>query len=93
MVSTTMDSKIAAWLAFRALRWLFWIALFAVCIYVRANRATIVTSLNQLPQSVELLIYSLGVGAVFAGFFELIMREKTGLERPKFGQLIPPVAK
>ena len=36
---------------------------------------------------------SLGVGAVFAGFFELIMREKTGLERPKFGQLIPPVAK
>jgi branched-subunit amino acid ABC-type transport system permease component len=88
-----MDSKITIWLGFRALRWICWIAFFAICIYVRVNRATIVTSLNQLPQSIELLIYTLGCAAVFAGFFELIMREKTGLDRPKFGQLIPQVAK
>jgi len=88
-----MDSKVAIWLGFRALRWICWIAFFAVCIYVRINRATIVTSLNQLPQSVELLIYVLGCAAVFAGFFELMLREKTGLGRPKFGELIPPVAK
>lgn len=88
-----MDSKIAIWLGFRAFRWICWIAFFAICAYVRINRATIVTSLNQLPQSLELLIYSLGCAAVFAGFFELIMREKTGLDRPKFGQLIPAVAK
>lgn len=88
-----MDSKVTIWLGFRALRWICWIAFFAICIYVRVNRATIVTSLNQLPQSLELLIYSLGCAAVFAGFFELMLREKTGLDRPKFGQLIPPVAK
>ena len=36
--SRTMDSKIAMWLAFRALRWICWIAFFAICIYVRINR-------------------------------------------------------
>jgi hypothetical protein len=88
-----MNSKIAIWLGFRALRWVCWIGFFAVCAYVRINRATIVTSLNQLPQSVEVLIYGLGCAAVFAGFFELMMREKTGLGRPALGQLIPPMAK
>jgi branched-subunit amino acid ABC-type transport system permease component len=93
MPSTVANAGIAVWLMARALRWLCWIAFFALCIYVRINRATIVTSLNQLPQSLELLIYSLGCAAVFAGFLELIMRERVGLERPRFGELIPPVAK
>jgi hypothetical protein len=91
MASAVSNAGIAVWLAARALRWLCWIAFFAICIYVRVNRASIVTSLNQLPQSLELLIYSLGCAAVFAGFLELIMRERIGLERPKFGELVPPV--
>jgi hypothetical protein len=29
--------------------------------------------------------------AIFAGFFELMMREKAALRRPSFGQLVPPI--
>jgi hypothetical protein len=75
------------WLSFRILRWLLWIAFLAYCFYVRVNRASILTSLNQLPQSVELILYSLAVAAVFMGFLELQMREKAGLARPAFGRM------
>ena len=35
-------------------------------------------------------MYSLGVAAVFAGFFELMIRERTGLPRPPFGRIALP---
>jgi hypothetical protein len=28
--------------------------------------------------------------AIFAGFLELMMRERAGFDRPMFGSLIPP---
>jgi hypothetical protein len=34
-------------------------------------------------------MFGLGVAAVFAGMLELMLRERTGLPRPKFGRLIP----
>ena len=88
--SNGMNAMVATWLFLRALRWLLWITFFVFSFYVRVNRATIVTSLNQLPQGIELLMYSLGVAAVFAGFFELMIRERTGLPRPPFGRIALP---
>jgi hypothetical protein len=89
---TPMKNTVAMWLFFRLLRWALWIAFFAYVFYVQLNRGTIVTTLNQLPLHVELLIYGLGVGAVFAGFFEMMMRERSGLARPAFGRMARPVS-
>ena len=79
-----MDGATLLWLFFRVLRWALWIAFCGYTLYVHLYRATIFTALNQLPNHVALTIYGLAVGAVFAGFFELMMREKAGLARPDF---------
>ena len=84
-----MMTRVAMWQGARALHWILWIAFFAFTFYVRANRATILTILNQLPQIIELTMYGLAVAAVFAGFLELVMRERAGLARPRFGRMTP----
>ncbi len=87
-----MNVMFATWLFFRALRWAFWIAFLGYCFFVFVNKETQVNSYGHLPLETETLIYALGLGTVFAGFLELMMREKAGLARPKFGRLIPPSA-
>ena len=78
---------VAIWLFFRGLRWLLWIAYFALSFYIWKNSATVLTSFGQLPQKLEVLIFGLGCGAVMVGFLELMMRERTGLPRPPFGRM------
>jgi hypothetical protein len=39
------------------------------------------------------LLFGPALIGVFAGFFELMMRKRAKLERPQFGQLIPPMVK
>ena len=82
-------TRVTMWQGARALHWILWIAFFAFCIYVRVNRASILTILQQLPQSVELTMYGLAVAAVFAGFLEMMMRERAGLARARFGRMTP----
>lgn len=82
-----MNLKIALWLFFRLLRWALWIWLIGYMFYVHTHRATILTTLNQLPLHVELTLYGLSVAAIFAGFFEMMTREWTGLPRPPFGRM------
>jgi hypothetical protein len=82
-----MNPKIALWLFFRLLRWALWIWLIGYMFYVHTHRATILTTLNQLPLHVELTLYGLSVAAIFAGFFEMMTREWTGLPRPPFGRM------
>ncbi len=77
------------WLILRALRWLFWIAFFAVSIYVMMYRESVVTGFGHLTLFFDLLLFGYALGAVFAGLLELMMREKAGLQRPSFGHLIP----
>jgi len=85
-----MNTAIAIWLFFRAVRWLSWIGLLGYCFYLASHGETELNSYGHLPFGTEMLIFALGSGAVFAGFLELMMRERTGLPRPSFGQLIPP---
>jgi hypothetical protein len=44
-------------------------------------------SFNRLLRTTEFWLFVLPNLAMFAGFFELMLRDKAGLPRPKFGQL------
>jgi len=45
---------------------------------------------GQLYHSTEAAMFGFALLAIFAGFFELMMRERAGFDRPTFGRLIPP---
>ena len=47
-------------------------------------------SFGQLLHSTEAAMYGFTLVAVFAGFLELMMRERAGFLRPTFGKLFPP---
>ncbi len=84
-----MNTKVALWLFVRALRWLAWIGFFAVAYYIYAYRAEAVTSFGQLKLHIEMLIFGTGFAVVFLGLIEMMTRERAGLRRPAFGELIP----
>ena len=85
-----MNPAIRTWLIFRALRWLLWIAFAIYNIEFLVHRANHVNTFGHLLRTTEACMFGLGVAAVFAGFFELMMRERAGIQAPEFGQLIPP---
>jgi hypothetical protein len=87
-----MNSAIAAWLFFRAMRWLSWIGFLAYSAHVWNYRQDHVTSLGHLQPMTETALFGFGVLSVFAGFFELMMRERAGLSRPKPLRLMAPKA-
>ena len=84
-----MDSKIAAWLFFRAVRWLSWIAFFGWSAYFHFDRAPHLNSFGHLLPHAEALWFGLATMAIFAGFFETMMRGRAGLAPPSFLQLMP----
>jgi hypothetical protein len=81
-----MKPAIAAWLFFRCLRWLLWLGAVAYGAEFVLNRDAHLTQFGHLLPTTEALMFGLPLGAVFAGFFELMMRERTGLPRPAFGR-------
>jgi hypothetical protein len=87
--SNSMNTKFALWLFVRALRWLAWIGFFAVAYYIHAYRAEVVTGFGQLKVHIEMLIFGTALAGVFLGLIEMMTRERAGLRRPAFGELIP----
>lgn len=87
-----MSAAIATWLFFRALRWASWIVFLGFSLYFAADQAPHLNSFGHLLPRVEAIMFGTSTLAVFAGFFELMMRERAGIARPKMGQLIPPKA-
>ena len=87
-----MNAKIALWLVLRALRWLAWITLLAWSAYFYSNRAPHLNSFGHLLPHAEIMLFGVGTAAVFLGFLEMMFRERAGVVRPSFGQLIPPKA-
>ena len=85
-----MNAAVAIWLVLRVSRWLCWIAFFAYTVHFVLNRQDHLNSFGHLLLGTEMALFGLGVMAVFAGFLELMMRERAGLARPSFGQLITP---
>ena len=76
-----------AYLFFRYARWLLWIAVLAYAAEYLLNPRDHLDSFNRLLRTTEFWLFTLPTLAMFAGFFELMMRDKAGLPRPKFGQL------
>ena len=87
-----MNLAVAAWAFFRLARWLCYLVFFAFSIYFLWNRAPHLNSFGHLLPYAEMLWFGLGNGAMFAGFLELMMRERAGLARPNALQLWPGYA-
>jgi hypothetical protein len=87
-----MTSAVLAWFFFRVVRWLSWIVFFAYGVYFVSDRSPHLNSFGQLLPSTEAVMFGSALCATFAGFLELMMRERAGLQRPNLGHLIPPRA-
>jgi len=81
-----MSVPVAAWLFFRCLRWLLCIAAAAYYIEYYVHSSDYQNSFGHILPTTELWMFALPLAAIFSGFFELMMREKTGLPRPAIGR-------
>jgi hypothetical protein len=81
-----MNAAIGTWLFFRILRWLLWLGSAAYYIEFFVHRPDHLNQFGNILITTEFWMFSLPVAAVFAGFFELMMRERTGLPRPPLGR-------
>jgi len=86
----SMNSVLATWLFMRAVRWVSLIVFLGWSMYFSWDRAPHFNNLGHLTATAEGMLFIPPLIAGFAAFLELMMREKAGLQRPKFGQLIPP---
>ncbi|MBX9826099.1 MAG: hypothetical protein K2Y27_14045 [Xanthobacteraceae bacterium] len=87
-----MNSAVSKWLFFRAVRWLAWIGFFLYSAHFIAYRQEHINSFGQLVPATEAGLFGFATAAVFAGFLELMMRERAGLDRPKPLRLMAPRA-
>jgi hypothetical protein len=85
-----MTLALATWLTLRALRWIGWIGFLAYSIAFFFNPRSHFDNFGQLYHSTEAAMFGFTLLAIFAGFLELMMRERAGFARPTFGRLIPP---
>jgi hypothetical protein len=85
-----MDAALATWLAFRVLRWLGWLGFLGYSISFFIDPRSHFDNFGQLHHTSEAALFGFALLAIFAGFFELMMRERAGFERPELGHLIPP---
>ncbi|HZP69642.1 MAG TPA: hypothetical protein VFB29_06815 [Pseudolabrys sp.] len=75
-----------AYLLFRYCRWLLWLAGLVYSADYLLHTSSHMDAFNHLLRTTEFWMFALPNAAVFAGFFELMMRNKAGLPRPKYGQ-------
>ena len=87
-----MNGSILLWLFLRALRWLSWIAFLVWSVYFHFDRAPHLNSFGHLLLHAEALFFGLATIAIFAGFFETMMRGRAGLAPPSFLELMPTSA-
>jgi hypothetical protein len=80
-------SAAGAYLLFRYCRWLLWFAALGYSIEYLLHTSSHLDSFNHLLRTTEFWMFTLPNLAMIAGFFELMMRDKAGLPRPKLGQL------
>ena len=84
------NAAFATWLALRAARWLLYIGFLAYGYAFVLDRSSYINSFGNLLRSTEAWMFGLGVGAVYVGMLELMMREKAGIARPNYFRLLPP---
>ena len=84
-----MSTALITWLILRASRWFLWLGFFVYSLHIFVYRESHPNSSVTLFQPRSIAIFGLGMGAVFAGFLELMMRERAGLPRPTLGRWMP----
>jgi len=77
-----MKTYLTAWLLFRGLRWLCWIAAAAYYLEVWVHHSNHATQFGHLTNSTEFWMFFLPIAGIAMGCFELMMRERTGRPRP-----------
>ena len=82
-----MSAAAFAWLFFRYARWLLWLAAIAYSIEFVVHRPRHLDMFGHLYLTTEFWMFMLPLAAVFAGFFEIMMRGRAGLPRPRPGQI------
>ena len=75
-----------AWLFFRVLRLGLWLAVIAYYIEFAINRQRHLNPFGHLLTSTEFWMFTLPLAAIFAGFMELMMRERARFPRPALGR-------
>jgi hypothetical protein len=71
-----------AWMVFRVLRWLLWVAFAAYNVEFLLHRPSHLNQFGHLLPTTELWMFVLPCAAVFVGFFEILARERAGVLRP-----------
>lgn len=84
-----MSTARITWLILRASRWFLSLGFLVYSLHIFVYRESHLNSFGQLFPTTEFTIFGLGMGAVFAGFLELMMRERAGLPRPTLGRWMP----
>jgi len=77
-----MRAAIANWLLFRCLRWLLWIASFGYFAEFLIHKRDHLNSFGHILPTSEFWMFGLPTAALFAGFLELMAREKADVSRP-----------
>ncbi len=85
-----MNLPIVMWLFFRFLLLAAWLFFLGFSFYFWLDSAPHLNSFGHLLHKTEAMIFGSGLLAMFAGFLELMMRERAGIQRPSLGEFIPP---
>jgi hypothetical protein len=84
-----MNGWVVTWLIFRFVRWFCWIGLFLYWLHFMLYRGSHIDAYGHLFLWSEMMLFGLAQAAIFAGFLELMMREKAGIPRPTLSNWMP----
>lgn len=85
-----MKPAFVAWMALRLARWACWIGFLVYAFATTLDRPAYLSKFGQPLHTTEAWLFGLVFAAATAGFLELMMREKAGIERPDYFKLMPP---
>ena len=76
-----MSAALATWLAFRALRWLGWLGFLGYSVGFFVDPRSHFDNFGQLYHTTEASLFGFALLAIFAGFFELMLKSRAAVLR------------
>jgi hypothetical protein len=78
------------WVALRIARWACWIAFLGYAFATTLDRPAYFNQFGQPLHTTEAWLFGLIFAAAIGGLLELMMRERAGIARPDYFELMPP---
>jgi hypothetical protein len=75
----------AMWMLTRIVRWLLWLTFLAYSLHYVVDKASHVDQFDHLLITTEMMFFGLSLAAMFAGFIELMFRDRAGIVRKPAG--------